>query len=109
MKRQILRVLGVAALASGGLLAVSGAAYADSGSSNGNRFVYIHQSTTTICGNAIAVEAVVHKHCAAHYDAYPVDRTFPFDGIFDLDLDFDGSDVSDDAGQWFHIDSRTWS
>lgn len=113
MKRPILRVLSVAALATGGLLAIAvggtGAANADSGSSNGNRITYIYQHTTTICGNAIAVEAVVRNHCGAYtVDHHPADFEV-LDGIFDLDLDYDGSDVDDDAGQWFHIRSRTWS
>ena len=111
MKRPILRVLSIAALAAGGLLAVAGAAAADSsyGDPNGNRITFIHQQTTTICGNAIAVNAVVHNHCGAYSaDYFPADIEF-LDGFFDLDLDYDGSDVDDDAGQWFHIDSRTWS
>jgi hypothetical protein len=109
MKRPILRAASVAAIAAGGLLAVAGAANADSGSSNGNRITYIYQHTTTVCGNAIAVDAVVHNHCGAYtVDHHPADLEI-LDGIFDLDLDFDGSDVDDDAGQWFHIDSRTWS
>lgn len=107
MKLPILRVLSIAALATGGLLAVAGAANADS--SNGNRITSIYQHTTTICGNAIAVEAVVRNHCGAYTtDHHPADLEI-LDGIFDLDLDYDGSDVDDDAGQWFHIRSRTWS
>jgi hypothetical protein len=103
MKRPILYLLGTAALATGGLLAAAGAAHADS--SNGNRFHYIHQHTTTICGNAIAIDAVVRNHCGAYT---PADLD-SIDGMFHLDLDYDGSDVSDDAGRWFHVDSRTWS
>lgn len=109
MKRQIVRGLGVAALATGGLLAVAGVAQADSGSTNGNRFTYIHQDTTTICGNAIAVDAVARSHCDGGAGSYSPADLDSIDGLFHLDLDYDGTDVSDDAGNWFHIDSRTWS
>ena len=108
MKRQILHGLGIAALATGGLLAVAGVAHADSGSSNGNRITYIYQDTTTICGNAIAVESVVHNSCDGRSGVSPVDLDH-LNGVFDLALDFDGSDTGDDAGQWFHLASRTWS
>ncbi|GAA1036210.1 hypothetical protein GCM10009557_46320 [Virgisporangium ochraceum] len=109
MKRPILRALLVAVLDAGGLLAVAGAANADSGSPDGTRITYIYQHTTTICGNAIAVEAVVRNHCGAYTtDVHPADFEV-LDGIFDLNLDYDGTDVDDDAGQWFHIRSRTWS
>jgi hypothetical protein len=112
MNRQIPLALGIAALATGGLLVVAGAAHADTGSSNGNRFTYIDQHTTTICGNAIAINAVVHNHCGAYshdHTGYQDADLDAVDGILNLDLDYDGSDVDDDAGQWFHIDSRTWS
>ncbi len=109
MKRPILRVLGVAALTTGGVLAVAGAAQAGSGSTNGNQFTYIYQDTTTICGNAIAVESVVQNHCDGSAGAYTPADLDNVDGIFDLDLAYDGTEVGDDAGRWFHIDSRTWS
>lgn len=108
MKRQVLRMLGVAALATGGLLASAAVAHADSGSSNGNRFVYIYQRSTVVCGNAIAIDAVVHNHCGGSAGTYDADLD-NLDGVLDLDLDFTGDSVDDDAGQWFHIDSRTWS
>jgi hypothetical protein len=112
MKRGVLRLLGVAALAAGGLLAPLQApvavAHADSGSSNGNRFTYIYQRSTVVCGNAIAIDAVVLAHCDGSSGTYDVDLDH-LDGIFDLDLDFTGDHVDDDAGQWFHIRSRTWS
>jgi hypothetical protein len=114
MKRQILRLAGVAAIAAGGLLAplsatlLAPAAVAQADSANGNRFTHIYQRTTVVCGNAIAIDAVVLTRCdgsAGTYDA-DLDR---LRGIFDLDLDFTGDSVDDDAGRWFHIDSRTWS
>jgi hypothetical protein len=108
MKRHILRVLGVCALATGGLLAVAGAAHADSGSSNGNRFTYLYQHDTVICGNAIAVKGFVQNFCGGRAGTHPADLDH-VDGFFDLDLDFSGDSAEDDAGQWFHIDSRTWS
>ena len=109
MKRQILRVLGVAALTTGGLLAVAGAARAESGSTNGNQFTYVYQDTTTVCGNAIAVESVVQNHCDGSAGAFTPADLDRIDGIFDLDLAYDGPEVADDAGRWFHLDSRTWS
>ena len=110
MKRLILRLIGVAAIAAGGLLAPLSAsvAVAQADSVNGNRFTHIYQHTTVVCGNAIAIDAVVLTHCdgsAGTYDA-DLDR---LRGFFDLDLDFTGDSVDDDAGQWFHLDSRTWS
>ena len=116
MKRQVLRIVGAGALAAGGLLAplltplqaVAAVAHADSDSSNGNRFVYIHHRSTVVCGNAIAVESVVHNHCDGSAGTHDADLD-DIDGFFDLNLDFTGDSVDDDAGQWFHIDSRTWS
>jgi hypothetical protein len=108
MKRQILRVAGIAALAAGGLLASGATAQADSGSSNGNRFTHVYQHTTVVCGNAVAIEGVVHNHCNGSTGIYGADLD-GLDGILDLNLDFLGDDAADDAGQWFHIDSRTWS
>lgn len=107
MKRQILHALGVAALATGGMLASAAVAHADSGSSNGNRITRIYQKSTVVCGNAVAVEAVVHNHCDGSAVTHDADLD-GIDGILDLDLDFTG-DLDDDAGSWFHIDSRTWS
>ncbi|GAA0939926.1 hypothetical protein [Virgisporangium aurantiacum] len=106
MKRQILRLSGVAAIAAGGLLlAPVGMAQADA---NGNRFTHIYQRSTVVCGNAIAIHAVVLTHCDGSARTHDVDLD-GLDGLFDLDLDFTGDNVDDDAGQWFHIDSRTWS
>jgi hypothetical protein len=109
MKRQALRLFGVAALAAGGLLTSAAVAHADSGSTNGNRFTYIYQRSTVICGNAIAIRAaVVRSHCDGSAGTHDADLDH-FHGIFDLNLDFTGDSVDDDAGQWFHLDSRTWS
>ena len=108
MKRQVLRALGVAALAAGGLLASAAGAHADSGSSNGNRFTYIHQHSTVVCGNAVAVHAVVNTYCDGSAGVHDADLD-SVQGIIDLVLGFTGDDVADDAGRWFHVDSRTWS
>lgn len=108
MKPQVLRMFGGAALAAGGLLAWAAVAHADSGTPTGNRFTDIHQHSTVICGNAIAIEAVVHNHCGGSAGTYDADLD-NLDGILDLNLDFTGDSVDDDAGQWFHIDSRTRS
>jgi hypothetical protein len=108
MKRQILHGLGIAALATGGLLTVAGVAHADSGSSNGNQITYIHQDTTTICGNAIAIESVVQNSCDGRSGISQADLD-RINGILDLALEFDGADAADDAGQWFDLASRTWS
>lgn len=112
MKRQILRAGGIAALATGGLLAVAGAAHAESGSTNGNQITYIYQDTTTVCGNAVAVESDVRNGCggsAADISGFEDADLDSVDGILDLDLDYDGTEIADDAGRWFHLESRTWS
>ena len=112
MKRQFLRLLGVAAIATGGLLSAAltpaAMAQADSGSANGNRFTHIYQRSTVVCGNAIAIQAVVLTRCDGSSGTHDADLD-DLNGFFDLDLDFTGDSVDDDAGQWFHIDSRTWS
>jgi hypothetical protein len=109
MKRQVLRIVGAGALAATGLLVTAAVAHADSGSgsSNGNRFVYIYQRSTVVCGNAIAVESVVHNHCDGSAGTYDADLDH-LDGVLDLDLDFTG-DVDDEAGRWIHIDSSILS
>lgn len=112
MKRQTLGLFGIAAIAAGGLLAPLLApvamAHADSGSANGNRITHIYQRSTVVCGNAIAIHAVVLTHCDGSAGTHDADLD-DIDGFFDLNLDFTGDSVDDDAGQWFHIDSRTWS
>lgn len=107
MNRQILRVVSTAAIAAGGLLAAGAGAHADS--SNGNSYRYSNQRSTVVCGNAVAVDAVVHSHC--HGGAVTADRDDVDWNRFitDLDLDFIGDSADDEDGQWFHIDSRTWS
>jgi hypothetical protein len=113
MKRQILHALGVGAFATGGLLATAAVAHAESGSSNGNQVVYIYQHDTVVCGNAVAVESVVQNRCdgsagSSSAGTHDVDLD-SIDGFLDLDLDFSGDTVDDEAGRWFHIDSRTGS
>jgi hypothetical protein len=109
MKRQILRVAGVTAIAAGGLLAAGVAAHADSGSSNGNQYRYIYQHNTVVCGNAVAVEAEVHNHCDGAAVTVDHDEVDWNRFITDLDLDYSGDSAAGEDGRFFHLDSRTWS
>jgi hypothetical protein len=65
MKRHVLRLFGIAALAGGGVLAFGAPAQAahSPGVVTGNGFASIVQTPKGACGNAVAVDGVVIARC----------------------------------------------
>jgi hypothetical protein len=103
VKRHVLRLLGIAALAGTGLLAFGAPGKAAQPSAyyagvvTGHGFASIVQTPTGTCGNAVAVDDIVITACDGGAIAVG-------NGAWSWEWAFD-----DDSGPMASIRSRTWS